>query len=131
MAQAPRSTSSTAPGGRAVATPLANADTADPEAIAEAVRACPAVIDLSKGNGVVEIASYLPGKRVSGVRVDADAVSVHIVASDSAPLPPLAEAVRQQVQPLASGRRVDVFIDDIQSSAPAVTSSTGSGEAKQ
>jgi hypothetical protein len=80
--------------------------------IAEVVQRCPDVAALS-GGLVGEIASYLPGKRVHGVRVREDSVEVHVVGIYGPPLDVIAEQVRTAVLSLALGRRVDVGIDDL------------------
>jgi hypothetical protein len=63
---------------------------------------------------VGEAATYLPGRRVAGVRIDDDHVEVHVVARWDAVLPELADGVRQAVAAAAGGRAVSVFIDDIE-----------------
>lgn len=83
-----------------------------PEEVARAVAACPDVARLSEG-AVAEIASYLPGRRVPGVRIAEDAVEVHIVARWGRPLPEVGEAVATAAAPAAAGLPVRVFVDDI------------------
>lgn len=83
-----------------------------PEDVARAVAACPDVARLSEGV-VAEVASYLPGRRVPGVRVDDEGVDVHIVARWGRPLPDVGEAVAAAVTPLSGGRPVRVFVDDL------------------
>lgn len=83
-----------------------------PEDVARAVVACPDVARLSEG-AVAEVASYLPGRRVPGVRIADDGVDVHIVARWGRPLPDVGEAVAAAVAPVAGGRAVRVFVDDI------------------
>ena len=51
----------------------------DPEAVASAALACPSVAGMS-GGAIGEVASYLPGRRVTGVRVKDGEVEVHVVA---------------------------------------------------
>jgi uncharacterized alkaline shock family protein YloU len=88
----------------------------DPETVAHAAAACPDVARLSEGV-VGEVASYLPGRRVAGVRVDDEAVEVHIVARWGRPLPEVGEAVVAAVAPVAHGRPVRVFVDDLEEPA--------------
>jgi len=57
----------------------------DADAIAAAVASCPSVSGLS-GGFAGEVATYLPGRRVTGVRTQADAVEVHVVARYGATL---------------------------------------------
>ncbi|WP_406312436.1 hypothetical protein OHA77_28065 [Streptosporangium sp. NBC_01639] len=80
--------------------------------IADTVRRCPDVADLSSGP-FGTVATYLPGERVSGVAVrDAD-VEVSIVAQLGRPLPEIAEEVRTAVAPLVGDRPVNVYIGGI------------------
>jgi uncharacterized alkaline shock family protein YloU len=89
----------------------------DPEAelvgrIAGAVADCPDVVSLS-GGLVGEVASYLPGRRVAGVRLREDTVDVHVVARYGPTIAAIADQVRSVVAPLVSGRRVDVGVDGL------------------
>jgi hypothetical protein len=85
---------------------------ADADAIASAARRCPAVADLH-GGGLVQVATYLPGRRVDGVRVADDSVLVSVVAVWGMPLVAHTGQVRAAVAPLAGERRVDVHVADI------------------
>lgn len=85
----------------------------DVDAVAAVVEALPAVSSLSGGR-FGEVATYLPGRRVQGVRLRPGAVEVHVVARSGLPLPAVAGAVRGAVLPLAAGRAVDVHMDDIE-----------------
>ncbi|WP_034590609.1 hypothetical protein [Hamadaea tsunoensis] len=97
----------------AAAAPLpATAETVDVDAIAAAVRACPGVADLDAGHPA-ELATYLPGRRVAGVRVADATVEVQVRAQWGRPLPEIAGEVQVAVAPLAGGRRVDVLIADV------------------
>ncbi len=82
------------------------------DAIAAAVRACVGVDDLDAGHPV-EVATYLPGRRVAGVRLADGTVEVQVRALWGRPLPQIAADVQAAVAPLAGGRRVDVLIADI------------------
>ena len=85
----------------------------DADAAAAAVLACPQVASLSAG-AVEEIATYLPGRRVQGIRVRDDALEIHVVARWGSPLPDVAAEVRRAVAGLAGGRPVFVAIEDIE-----------------
>lgn len=85
----------------------------DADAIAAAVLTAPAVAGLHTG-GVTQIATYLPGRRVEGVRVGEDRVQVAVVAVHGVPLIAVAEQVRERVVPLAGGLPVDVHVGDVQ-----------------
>ncbi len=87
-------------------------DTADlADLVAEAVLACPVVAALA-ADGFV--ATFLPGRRVAGVRIAEDVCEVAVVLRlDGSPLPDMAEQVRRAVTPVVAGRRVDVVIADV------------------
>jgi len=82
--------------------------------IASAVRGCADVAGLTVIPSI-PVATYLPGRTVSGVAVRAGQVEVSVVARYGLPLEEIAEQVRQAVAPLAAGRVVDVVIADITS----------------
>ena len=82
------------------------------EAIAAAVERCPAVARLSAGP-LGGFGTYLPGRRVAGVRVADGAVDIHVVGRWGMPIVDLAAQVRAAVLPLAAGHAVNVVVDDI------------------
>lgn len=82
------------------------------ELIAAAVSACRGVASMSGGK-FGEIATYLPGRRVIGIRITEDAVEIHVVATWGRTLPEVAEEIRTAGVSLAGGRRIDVVIDDV------------------
>jgi hypothetical protein len=84
----------------------------DVEVIAGMVAACPSVARLYPGRAS-EVATYLPGRRVEGVRVADDELEVHVVAAWDVPLPQVADEVRGAATPLSEGLPVAVFIDDV------------------
>jgi len=97
----------------AAAAPLSEtAEAVDVDAIAAAVRACPGVADLDAGHPA-ELATYLPGRRVAGVRAADATVEVQVRVRWGRPLPEIAGEVQAAVAPLAGGRRVDVLIADV------------------
>jgi hypothetical protein len=81
------------------------------ERVADAVLAVPEVAGLH-GGVFGEIATYLPGRRIEGIRISSDLCAVHIVARYPADLPAVAEAVRAQVAPLVV-MPVQVTIEDL------------------
>ncbi|MGI8870953.1 MAG: hypothetical protein ACR2F6_19450 [Mycobacteriales bacterium] len=99
---------------------MAPAEWDSADRVAAAARAVPGVHDLHAGM-FGEAATYLPGRRVTGVAVGENRVAVHIVAdldrSEGNDLTALAEAVRRAVVPLADGAAVDVIIEDLHQSA--------------
>ncbi|HEX2701792.1 MAG TPA: hypothetical protein VHM89_16435 [Acidimicrobiales bacterium] len=85
----------------------------DPDRVVAAVLACPDVVRMA-GGAVAEVACYLPGRRVEGVKIGDDGVEVHIVAALGRPLPDVAADVRRAVGPLAATMPVTVSIDDVE-----------------
>lgn len=82
------------------------------DAIAGAVLAVDGVAGLY-GGLFGEIGTYLPGRRVPGVRVDATGnAEVHVVLRWGAPVPATADAVRLAVSLLVPGT-VHVVVDDV------------------
>lgn len=90
------------------------------DSIALAVLACPGVAALS-GGLVGEVATYLPGRRVMGVRVRDTGVTVAVVARWTTTVPALVGQVRLAVSTARPGLPVDVSVDDIEL-PPVVTS---------
>jgi hypothetical protein len=88
------------------------ADLAD--RIAAAVIRCPDVAGLTQVPGM-PVATYLPGRTVSGVAVRSAEVEICVVARYGPPLSQVAAQVRRAVEPLVPGRVVDVVIGDITS----------------
>jgi hypothetical protein len=80
--------------------------------IAAAVTRCPDVAGLTQNPGI-PVATYLPGRTVSGVAVRPAAVEICVVARYGPPLARVATQVRQAVAPLAPGRVVDIVIGDV------------------
>jgi hypothetical protein len=91
---------------------LQAAAAAEVDLLAAAVLACPAVVSLHPG-GLHYVATYLPGRRVAGVRVDDTVVEVAVVAATGVPVHVVAAQVRSAVAVLAAGRAVDVHIADV------------------
>jgi hypothetical protein len=84
----------------------------DADLIAAAALRQPAVVGLHGGR-YGEVATYLPGRRVTGVQVEGGRVAVHLIVRFGPPLHPVAAAVRLAVAPLANGLPVDVVIEDV------------------
>lgn len=80
--------------------------------IAATVTGCPDVAGLTQNPGI-PVATYLPGRTVSGVAVRTAEVEICVVARYRLPLAEVAAQVRQAVEPLVPGRVVDVVIGDI------------------
>jgi uncharacterized alkaline shock family protein YloU len=91
--------------------PAPGADAGLADAVVAAVRAVPGVARLDGGpHG--EIAAYLPGRRVPGVRLRGDRAEVHVVLRWGVPVLAVADAVRDAVRML-TGTPVDVTVEDV------------------
>ena len=91
-------------------------DPALAEAVAAAVLAHPGVARLS-GGPFGTIASYLPGRRVVGVRLpleDTDRVEIAVVARMGMPLPLLADELGAAVVAVVGPVAVDVTVADVE-----------------
>ncbi len=91
----------TVPGGLA-----AQADLVEATALA-----VPGVVGLH-GGALGEVAVYLPGRRVSGVRLREDRTQVHVVVALGSPVRATAEAVQRAVAAVRPGA-VDVTVEDV------------------
>ena len=106
----------TNPAGRTSARPGGRPAAELADAVAAAVRAVPGVAGLHTGV-FGEVATYLPGRRVEGVRIGPGGCAVHVVLIWGAPVLATADLVRAAVTPLV-GARVDVTVEDV---VPAAT----------
>jgi len=95
---------STAPLGRAIDRLV--------EPTVAAVLGCSLVAGLHPGRDGRAV-TYLPGRRVIGVRVTVDRVAIHVVARYPAVLDDVARQIRAAVAPLTAGLWVDVAIEDL------------------
>ena len=86
---------------------------ADVEAVAAAALGSPLIAGLTGGR-FGEVATYLPGRRILGVREADGTVEIHVVAKWGRPLPEVADVVRQAVAAHTDGTPVAVFVDDIE-----------------
>lgn len=100
----------------------AERDGVDLDAAAAAVRRCPAVSDLV-ADQPADFVTYLPGRRITGLRVKGDVVEVAVRARWGTPLPEVAQQVREALASITGGRRVDVTVADLD--PPADGSGTG------
>jgi hypothetical protein len=83
--------------------------------IAAAVLACPLVAGLHGGRHG-HVATYLPGRRVTGIRITEDEVSIHLVAHYPAAMDEVARQVRNAVAPFTAGLAVQLTIEDLSTS---------------
>lgn len=93
--------------------------TSDAERIRAAVLATDGVAELHSG-AFGEIATYLPGGRVAGIRVDRSDIEVHIVVYLEADIRDVAENVRGAAQALFPDRRpCTVVVEDVVTGMPS------------
>jgi hypothetical protein len=96
-------------------------DPALADAVAAAVLAHPGVVRLS-GGAFGTVASYLPGRRVVGVRLplrDTDPVQIAVVARMGVALPRLAEDLGAAVVAVVGPVAVDVTVADVETAEVA------------
>lgn len=91
-----------------------------PAAVADAVLAHRGVVRLD-GGPFGTVASYLPGRRVTGVRIGAgdEPVELAVVARYGTPLPQLAEELGALVRGVLGPVAVDVTFSDVEGADPA------------
>jgi hypothetical protein len=87
-------------------------DGVDVDLVAATVRACPGVDELDGGQPG-GMATYLPGRRIDGARVDHDAIEVQVRARWGTPAMEVAAQIRGALAVIAAGRRIDVIITDV------------------
>lgn len=81
--------------------------------IAAAVAGCPAVARLH-GGAYGEVATYLPGVLVIGVRASDEEIAVHVTGVWPATLAEIAGQVRAAVEPFGSAIPVSVTVEDLE-----------------
>lgn len=81
--------------------------------IAAAVAGCPAVANLH-GGAYGEVATYLPGGLVIGVRTSDDEIALHVIGLWPATLAEIAGQVRAAVEPFAAAIPVSVTVEDLE-----------------
>lgn len=96
----------------ATSTPEPQARNSAADQVAKAVLACPGVVALN-GGGLAPVATYLPGRRVAGVRVDEHRILVSVTVARGCRVPELAERIRANLWSFAAGRPVDLHVADI------------------
>lgn len=84
----------------------------DPDTVAALVTSCLAVTGLS-GGPFGAAATYLPGRKVSGVQISQDTLEVHVVGRYGVPVAELAHQVRRALSGRVRGRRVDIVVEDL------------------
>ena len=91
--------------------------------VAAAVLTVPGVISLH-GGLFGETATYLPGRRVPGVRLTEDVTDIHLSVVYGAPVFATAQQVRTAVAALATGP-VNVTVEDVTPATDAATTTRG------
>lgn len=84
----------------------------DPDALVAAVLACPHVAAMS-GGVLGEVATYLPGRRVRGIRIRPDEVAVHVIGVYGPAVREIVAQVMTAVAPLTRGNALSVQVDDL------------------
>lgn len=84
----------------------------DPDRVAEVARAVAGVVDLT-GGPLDSAATYLPGRRVPGVRLDESTIAVHLVVTMERPVREVAADVHRALGEAFAGRTVEVVIEDV------------------
>lgn len=87
------------------------------DAIASAALGVPGVSALH-GGSFGEVGTYLPGRRVKGVRTGPDLTEVHVVVNMGAPVLETAALIRAVVAPIVT-TPVDVYVEDLDQSRPS------------
>lgn len=109
----PPPTGSGSSSDRAPGTAEGDRDQADlADRVAASVLAVPGVVRLHAGV-FGEVATYLSGRAVTGVRLRPDETEVHLVVSARRPIPSVARDVHEVVRELVSGP-VRVYIEDVE-----------------
>ena len=98
--------------------------TPDLEVVAAAALGSPVIAGLTGGR-FGEVATYLPGRRILGIRAVEGEIELHVVARWDIPLPEVADAVRAAVAPYTGAMPVAVFVDDIEVSDGVTDSGSG------
>ncbi|MCC2309999.1 Asp23/Gls24 family envelope stress response protein [Cellulomonas chengniuliangii] len=95
--------------------PTAQAGSEDPadaaDAVRDAVLGVPGITSMH-GGPFADVATYLPGRRVTGVRLDPDRTEVYVVVSSDTPIPGVADAVRDAVQQVRP-EPVDIYVEGL------------------
>nr|MDQ3385508.1 hypothetical protein [Actinomycetota bacterium] len=107
--------------------PTSDVASVDVDAVAAAVVACPSVAHLVQGGPGEVVATFLPGRRVGGVRVTDEAIEVHIATRWDVPIPMAAAEVRLALGGLAAARSITVAVDDVDDPQAALPATTPDG----
>lgn len=106
---------------------MSSAPPVDVDAVAAAVTACPSVAHLVQGGPGEQVATFLPGRRVGGVRVTDEVVEVHVATRWDVPIPMAAAEVRAALSAFVGSRSVAVAVDDVDDPQAALPAATPDG----
>lgn len=87
------------------------------ERLAAAVLAVPGVAALHPGM-FGEVGTYLPGRRIAGIRITDHTIDVHLVVAFGVPVRDTAAAVRATAAALHPGTTVNVTVEDVAPAGP-------------
>lgn len=87
--------------------------------VATAALSVPGVAGMHAGQ-FGEVATYLVGRRVIGVRLRPTLVEVHVALTSGTPVLDVATSVRARVAPLVGRRPVDVTVEDLLDPPPTM-----------
>ena len=90
----------------------ATIDGVDVDRLAAAAEDCPAVDALVDGPPTMA-ATYLPRRRVTGIRIEDDVVTIQVRLRWGSTVKTLAGEVWAAARPLTGARRVDIVVADI------------------
>lgn len=85
----------------------------DLDAVAAAVRSCPGVDDLDGGPSNAQLATYLPGRKIDGLKLTADTLTVQIRSVWNVPVTEVGAQIRLAVTHLVDDRLVDIVVADL------------------
>ncbi|MCG7596947.1 Asp23/Gls24 family envelope stress response protein [Mycobacterium sp. PSTR-4-N] len=89
---------------------MSTRDAAD--TVADVVLATPGVAGLHAGM-FGEVGTYLPGRRVDGVRLGDTDIDIHVTVREGVPVRETAAAVREAVARRFPGQAVNVTVEDV------------------
>lgn len=99
------------PGPTAPPPPPSTPEPSTADLVAARVLSVPGVAAMHAGT-VAQVATYLPGRRVAGVRLGPESTEVHIALRFGSPVAATADAVRGALTGLVPGP-VDVIVEDV------------------
>jgi hypothetical protein len=88
-------------------------DGVDVDALHAAALACPGIAGVGSAEPGA-LATYLPGRRVTGIRVNPDSIELEVCTRWDASARQVGAALQTSLKEQADGRRIDVTIVDIE-----------------